>query len=459
MKERWTGFPGNMDAIGLGTQFGILGALLFGRAMLVMSEAAMVSANKNKLNVLLSEGDRRAGVLLEKLEVPERFFRSLQLLASFLGFLVVALGARWLTVPLSRRLEGWRLSGSEEVSIVLVVLFMTFVVLVFSEYVPKRAGMQHADTMGYKAVMIMTLLEKLVKPFTWMLSKFIHFFSSMFGVDLSKLERNLSLEEIRSIIEVGKERGVINETERSMLEGIFEFDNKLAREIMTPRTEVEMIEITEPISNIISKITNGNYSRVPMYLDEVDNIVGIIYIKDLFRQLINKGKPESIEDLLRKPYFAPETKFIDDLFKEMQTENAQMAILLDEYGGFSGIVTIEDLLEEIVGNIYDEHDTLDDYINKMTDNIYLIDALLGIDDFNDKMGFDLFSENADSIGGFVIEKLGRVPKKGDMVMFLGHEFRVQKMAGKRIKVLKLILNPDKEQEKGATASKKNGTDT
>jgi putative hemolysin len=177
-------------------------------------------------------------------------------------------------------------------------------------------------------------------------------------------------------------------------------------------------------------------------LDEVENVFGILYIKDLFRELVNKGKPGSIEEILRKPYFAPENKYIDDLFKEMQVANAQMAILLDEYGGFSGIVTIEDILEEIVGNIYDEHDVMDEYINKVTDNIYLVDALVSIDDFNDSLGFEIESENADSIGGYVIERLGRVPKKGDTVYYQGHEFKVQQMAGKRIKVLKVIMNQE-----------------
>lgn len=427
----------------LGPQLLTIVLLILVNAFFAMAEMAMVSANKVRIGVEAEKGNPRALKLQKILERPSDFLSTIQVGITLAGFLASAQAATGIAQEVTKLFASINIRINQQMAIVLITIVLAYFTLVFGELLPKRIALQNSEKIAMTMVPIVGFVATVLKPFVLLLSFSTSLFARLFGIHSDKLEENVSLEEIRSIIEVGKEKGVINETERDMLDGIFEFDNKLAREIMTPRTEVEMIEISEPIHNVIAKVTNGNYSRIPFYLDEVDNVIGILYIKDLFRELVNKGKPGNIEDILRKPYFAPENKYIDDLFKEMQVANAQMAILLDEYGGFSGIVTIEDILEEIVGNIYDEHDVMDEYINKVTDNIYLVDALVSIDDFNDSLGFEIESENADSIGGFVIERLGRVPKKGDTVYYEGHEFRVQQMAGKRIKVLKVILNQEK----------------
>lgn len=427
----------------LGPQLLTIVLLILVNAFFAMAEMAMVSANKVRIGVEADKGNPRALKLQKILERPSDFLSTIQVGITLAGFLASAQAATGIAQEVTMLFASISIRINQQVAIVLITIVLAYFTLVFGELLPKRIALQNSEKIAMTMVPIIGFVAMILKPFVMLLSFSTSLFARLFGIHTDKLEENVSLEEIRSIIEVGKEKGVINETERDMLDGIFEFDNKLAREIMTPRTEVEMIEISEPTNNVIAKVTNGNYSRIPFYLDEVDNVIGILYIKDLFRELVNKGKPGSIEEILRKPYFAPENKYIDDLFKEMQVANAQMAILLDEYGGFSGIVTIEDILEEIVGNIYDEHDVMDEYINKVTDNIYLVDALVSIDDFNDSLGFEIESENADSIGGYVIERLGRVPKKGDSVYYQGHEFKVQQMAGKRIKVLKVIMNQEK----------------
>ena len=427
----------------LGPQLLTIVFLIFVNAFFAMAEMAMVSANKVRIGVEADKGNPRALKLQKILERPSDFLSTIQVGITLAGFLASAQAATGIAQEVTMLFASINIRINQQMAIVLITIVLAYFTLVFGELLPKRIALQNSEKIAMTMVPIIGFVAMILKPFVLFLSFSTSLFARLFGIHTDKLEENVSLEEIRSIIEVGKEKGVINETERDMLDGIFEFDNKLAREIMTPRTEVEMIEISEPTHNVIAKVTNGNYSRIPFYLDEVDNVIGILFIKDLFRELVNKGKPGNIEDILRKPYFAPENKYIDDLFKEMQVANAQMAILLDEYGGFSGIVTIEDILEEIVGNIYDEHDVMDEYINKVTDNIYLVDALVSIDDFNDSLGFEIESENADSIGGYVIERLGRVPKKGDTVYYGGHGFKVQQMAGKRIKVLKVILNQEK----------------
>ncbi len=432
-----------MESSDLGSQLLFIVILILVNAFFAMTEMAMVSANKVRVNMMVDKGNKKAAKLQKILERPSNFLSTIQVGITLAGFLASAQAATGLAQHLTGLGDriGFNISGPA--AIVVITVILSYFTLVFGELVPKRVALQNSEKIAMATVGIISFISVVFKPFIVLLSFSTNIFARLLGISSETLEEEVSLEEIRSIIEVGREKGVINETERDMLDGIFEFDNRLAREIMTPRTEVEMIEITEPINNVVSKITNGNFSRIPFYVDEVDNVVGILYIKDLFRQLINKGKAGNIEDLLRKPYFAPENKYIDDLFKEMQIANAQMAILLDEYGGFSGIVTIEDILEEIVGNIYDEHDVFDEYINKVTNNIYLIDALVSVDDFNDALGFEIETDNADSIGGYVIERLGRVPKKGDSVFFDGHEFKVQQMSGRRIKVLKLIMDHDK----------------
>lgn len=432
-----------MDSSGLGSQILFIVVLILINAFFAMTEMAMVSANRVRINMMMEKGNKKAEKLQKILEKPSNFLSTIQVGITLAGFLASAQAATGLAKYMTDFIKMIGFNFSEQASIVVITIILSYFTLVFGELVPKRIALQNAEKIAMSTVGIVSVISTIFKPFVLFLSFSTNMFARLVGIHSETLEEDVSLEEIRSIIEVGREKGVINETERDMLDGIFEFDNRLAREIMTPRTEVEMIEVTEPINNVVSKITNGNYSRIPFYLDEVDNVVGILYIKDLFRQLINKGKAGNIEDLLRKPYFAPENKYIDDLFKEMQVANAQMAILLDEYGGFSGIVTIEDILEEIVGNLYDEHDVFDENINKVTDNIFLIDALVSVDDFNDALGFEIETDNADSIGGYVIERLGRVPKKGDSIFYDGHEFKVQQMSGRRIKVLKLILEQGK----------------
>jgi len=432
-----------MDSSGLGPDLLLILILLIVNAFFSMSEMAMVSSNKVKITMMKDKGNKKAANLLKILEKPSDFLSTIQVGITLAGFLASAQAATGLAEYFTAFMKRFSIPFTNQTSVLVITIILSYFTLVFGELIPKRVAMQNPEKIALSTISPIQVISKIFKPFVMFLSFSTTLFGRLFGIHSDKLEEELSLEEIRSIIEVGREKGVINETERNMLDGIFEFDNRMGREVMTPRTEVEMIDISEPVNNIVTKVTNGNFSRIPIYMDEVDNIIGILYIKDLFRQLINKGKPGNLEDLLRKPYFAPETKYIDDLFKEMQVANAQIAILLDEYGGFSGIVTIEDILEEIVGNIYDEHDDMDEYINKVTDNIYLIDAMVSIDDFNDVLGFEIDTDNADSIGGFVIEKLGRVPKKGDSIFYQGHEFKVQQMAGKRIKVLKLILNHDK----------------
>jgi putative hemolysin len=257
------------------------------------------------------------------------------------------------------------------------------------------------------------------------------------------VEEEVTEEEIRMMIDVGEENGVLNETEKEMIDGIFEFDNTLAKEIMTPRTNVFTLDIEISVKEIIDKVLEEQYSRIPVYEEETDNIIGILFMKDLFIA-VTKTKPEEIciRDLLRQAYFVPETKNIDILFRELQKSKNHMAILIDEYGGFSGIVTIEDLIEEVMGNIFDEYDEdyeSSEYIQKMDNSTYMVSGMVGIDEINEKLNINLPSEHFDTVGGFVIDLLGSIPKDNEepVVEYENLVIKVEKINEKRIELLKI----------------------
>ncbi|MFZ2257797.1 MAG: hemolysin family protein, partial [Clostridiaceae bacterium] len=327
---------------------------------------------------------------------------------------------------------------SETVAFVLITLIVSYFTLVFGELLPKRLALQKPEAIALGVSGTITNVSKAVKPFVKLLSGSTTFFAKLFGIHSDNIEEEISISEIRAKIEEGKERGVFNQTERDMLDGIFEFDNRLAREVMTPRTDVVLVDIAEEPDNIIRMVTNGRFTRLPVYEGDPDNIIGILVIKDLYREYINKGSIKDIRKIMRDIFFAPETKHIDDLFKQMQSQNQHLAVLIDEYGGFSGIVTIEDLLEEIVGNIFDEHDITFTEINRIGRDTYVVDGMVTVDQINDDLNLDLDTENADTIGGYFIEKLGRVPEKGDRIEDVAIEMEVLRIRGRRIKDLKIV---------------------
>jgi len=276
----------------------------------------------------------------------------------------------------------------------------------------------------------------------------------LFKIPTENLEEKVSEEEIRMMIDVGEETGVINITEKEMIDGIFQFDDTLAKEIMTPRPNVFAIDVETPIRDVVDTVLSEQYSRVPVYEEDIDNIIGVLYMKDLFIDLThahNEGREmRSTREMLRPPYFVPETKNIDTLFKELQSTKNHMAMLIDEYGGFSGIVTIEDLIEEIMGNIFDEYDESHEAIKLIAPNTYMVDGLLSINDLNAALDLELPSDNFDTVGGLVVSLLGSIPKENEHpeVKYDRIRFRIEKVDEKRIEKLKLTLPAKSEEDEG-----------
>lgn len=256
-------------------------------------------------------------------------------------------------------------------------------------------------------------------------------------------------EEVMSMLEAGQESGILKEEGKKMINSIFAFDDKLAYEIMTPRTDVFVIDIDDPPEEYLNDLMTMRYSRIPVCKGETDNIIGILHIKDYLIQAWEKGfDGVDIASIIRKAYFVPETKNIDSLLYEMQRTKQQIAILIDEYGGFSGIVTMEDIIEQVVGDIDDEYDEEEEIIDKVDDNIYLVDGDVDLDDLDEELGIDLVSETSETIGGFIIDILGEIPDEKDVgriIEFENYQFKIMAIQDRRIERVKVYIMPDEQE--------------
>ncbi|EQB86026.1 putative hemolysin [Clostridium punense] len=411
-------------------------------AFFASAEMAIVSLNKNRLRMLAEEGNKKALLLEKLLEEPSKFLSTIQIGITLAGFFSSASAATGISDDFAQVLKGAGVPYSSQIALVVITIILSYITLVFGELYPKRIALQKAESIALFAVTPIMFISKATKPFIRLLSFSTNLLVKITGHDTENLEEKVSKEEIRSLIEVGQEHGVINETEKEMIESIFEFDNKRAEEIMTPRTEVFLIDITSSSMDIAKKLLEEQYSRIPVYEEDSDNIIGILYLKDYFLEASKHGfENVEIRSILRTPYFVPETKNIDDLFKELQKSNNHMAILIDEYGGFSGIVTIEDLIEEVMGNIFDEYDEVECDIMKVDNNTFIVNGLLAIDEFNDYLDTNLQCEHSETIGGFVVNLLGSIPteEEDQIVEYENLVFKIEDVKEKRIEKVRVSI--------------------
>ncbi len=433
--------------------------LIFVNAFFSASEMAIVSINKNKISLLASEGNQKAILISKLIGEPSRFLATIQVGVTLAGFLTSAFAATSISKYLSAALERINIYGSESVSVIVITILMSYLTLVFGELFPKRLALNNSEKIAMLTVTPVLFFSKVTKPFVKFLTFSTNLLLRIFGITSENLEEKVSEEEIRMLINVGEETGVIKETEKDMIEGIFQFDDTLAKEIMTPRTNVFAIDIETPSDEILDQVLSEQYSRIPVYEEDIDNIIGVLYMKDLFVNLRKTQDAKtglgSIKEMLRPAYFVPETKNIDTLFRELQSTKNHMAMLIDEYGGFAGIVTIEDLIEEIMGNIFDEYDDSDEDIKVIDQHTYEVSGLVSINDINEALQIELPSDNYDTIGGFVMNLLGSIPSEEEnpVLEYEGMKFKIEKVSEKRVEVLKIRLTeaPEEEGEEGAEA--------
>lgn len=437
------------DAGNILVQITILVILTLVNSFFACAEMAMVSVNKNKIRKYADEGKDSAKLVLKFLDEPTKFLSTIQVAITLAGFFSSAAAAAGLSAPVGELLERFHISYGPQLSLILVTLILSYFTLVFGELVPKRIALQKPEAISLFCVKPVRMVARIASPFIKLLTFSTNLLTKPFGMKEGNTEEMLSREEIKSLVREGQVHGVLNKKEREMINSIMEFDDKSAKEIMTPRINVFAIDITAPKEEYMPELLEARYTRIPVYEEDIDNIVGILFIKDFLKQAISKGfENVNLRDILRKPYLVPESKIARDLFRELQQTRKQIAVLIDEYGGFSGIVTMEDLVEEIMGDIEDEYDPDSVKINKLDENTYLIDGMVTIDELNNRLDLDLYSENYDTISGYLIEEIGSIPQeRDDRVIEIDHlVFRLVSVKHKRIDKVKLYIGSRKDGE-------------
>ena len=430
------------EPMSLVSQFILILVLTLLNAFFASAEMAIVSVNRNRIKMLADDGNKKASLLVDLLEEPNKFLSTIQVGITLAGFFSSASAATGISEVIGASLSQLGIPYAQSISLVVITIILSYFTLVFGELVPKRIALQKSEQMAMLSVRPIVFVSKFAKPFVKLLSLSTNLLLRVIGMSDTDLEEKVSREEIKSLVDAGEEYGVINQIEKEMINSIFDFDDKLAKEVMTPRTEVYMINSKLPLS--IEELLEENYSRIPVYEGDMDNIIGILYLKDFLHEAYQVGfENVDIKKLLHRPYFVPECKNIDQLFKELQKSKNHLAVLIDEYGGFSGIVTIEDLIEEVMGDINDEYDDDDPVIRKIDNDTYIVNGLISIKELNDKLHLNLDeeTEDYDTLGGFLINQIDYIPSETEecMVEYENLVFKIECVKDKRIEMVKIHI--------------------
>lgn len=416
-------------------------------AFFACAEMAIVSVNKNKLKRLSDSGNKKANLVLNLLDEPTKFLSTIQVAITLAGFFSSASAATGLSGTLGNWLVSLHVPYGSQISFIATTILLSYFTLVMGELVPKRIALQKTEEISMFVVKPILTVSKIAAPFIRLLTVSTNLITRLFGAKNDAIEDLISREEIKSLVEEGQVHGVLNENEKEMITSIIEFDDKLAKEVMTPKVNIFAIDILDPLDEYIDTLLESKYSRIPVYEDDIDNVIGILYSKDFMREAIKVGYQNvNIRSIMSKPYLVPDSKNIYELFKELQKSKNHIAVLIDEYGGFSGIVTMEDLVEEVMGDIEDEYDTTVAKIKKLDNSTYLIDGLLTIDELNDELDLNISSENYETISGLLIDTMGEIPGEEDdrTIEIENLVFKIESVKKKRIDKIKLYINREEQ---------------
>lgn len=419
--------------------------LLIGlNAFFAASEIALISLNDNKIRYMAEEGNKKAKLLSVLLSEPSKFLATIQIGITLAGFMASAFAAESFSDPLVRFLVSTGIAIPESIlktiSLILVTILLSYFTLVFGELVPKRLAMKKAEAISMRVASPLNFLSVVASPFVRFLTASTNFFVRLFGVDPNAREEEVTEEEIRMMVDVGEEKGTIHETEKEMINNIFEFDNKYVTEIMTHRTDIVGVPTDAGLEEVLAVFHEEKYTRLPVYEDNIDHIVGILHVKDLINILGSGNTTDfSIGTILRKPYFVPSSRKTDMLFKDLKQSKTHLAVVIDEYGGTAGIVTMEDLIEEIVGNISDEYDEEEREVDKIDEGTFVIKGYVSLDTVAELLETELPVEEYETLSGFLIGQLGRIPQADEKpeIEFNGLVFKVKEMEGKKIARVKV----------------------
>jgi CBS domain containing-hemolysin-like protein len=394
------------------------------------SEVGLISITRAKARTLVNEGKVGSHAVAALKESPEHL-----LITILIGNTIVTTAAASIATAVAIQIFG-------DIGVGIATFFVIFMLLVFGEIGPKVYAARASDSFVLTIAPIILFLSRIFTPIIWLVERI----SPKFGIGKEIAEPSLTEEEIKEWIDVGKEDGTIEQGEQDMLYSVLDFADTTAREIMTPRIDVIAMEDTVSFEEAIRLFNETGFSRIPVYHDQIDNIVGILNVKDVFSAMVSRRKDSTIRETMYDPMFVPETKKIDDLLKELQVHRVQIAIIIDEYSSFVGIVTVEDILEEIVGDIMDEYDKEEPDVQNISEGVFVVDAQMWVEDINEQMEIDLpVDESYETIGGLIIDRLGHIPlHPGEKIEINEGKITlvVMQMHGRRIVKVKIVIHPE-----------------
>ncbi|MFM0816839.1 hemolysin family protein [Streptococcus suis] len=427
----------------------ILFLLTLFNAFFSASEMALVSLNRSRVEQKAADGEKKYIRLLQVLENPNNFLSTIQVGITFISILsgaslandLGAVFAKWMGNSTTAQTAGYWLA----------LAMLTFVSIVLGELYPKRIAMNMKENLAVVTAPVIIFLGKIVSPFVWLLSAATNLISRITPMNFDDADEQMTRDEIEYILT--KSEQTLDAEEIEMLQGVFSLDELMAREVMVPRTDAFMVDIEEDTETIMAAILKQNFSRIPVYDGDKDNIIGLIHTKKILSEAFSNGFDNlNIRRIMQEPLFVPETIFVDDLLTSLRNTQNQMAILLDEYGGVAGLVTLEDLLEEIVGEIDDETDKTEIFVREIADNTYIVQGNMTLNDFNEHFEMELESDNVDTIAGYYLTGVGTIPSQDEKVSFevdsKDHHLVLinDKVKNGRVTKLKLLITPLEKEE-------------
>lgn len=411
----------------LGMQITILVALLFFSAFFSMSETALMSMSKIRLRHLVENHVKHAKLTQDLLDHPN------QLLGTILvGNNLVNIAAS--AIATSIAIYFWNNKG-----VGIATFLMTLLILIFGEITPKNIAIDYTEEIVLFIAPIMSVFVKIFSPVVWILTNFTNGLLHLFGVNKQEKKPLITEEELKTIVEVSSQEGVLESDEKEIIDNIFEYSDMRVKDIMIQRMDIVAVDVSATYEEVVEAFGEKQFSRIPVYEDTIDNIVGVLYAKDLFFIPVEKIKQFDIKKYMREPFYTYEFIKISDFFRRMQGDRIHIAIVLDEYGGVAGIITMEDIIESILGDINDEYDPQDEEdIVCIKEGEYLVNGSVRLEDLNEEIGTHFESEDFESIGGFILGILGRIPRTGEIINYESIRFVIEKVDKSRIMKIRLF---------------------
>jgi putative hemolysin len=399
-------------------------------AILSSSEVAFISLNRIRLRHLVEKGDKNAKIAQKIRDEHDRLFSAVILSGNLFTVLATSVGT---AIAIS-------LLG-EDIGIVIATAAMTVLTVVFGELAPKTFAVTHAESISLKMAKPIELYIRTISPLVWVLNKLSNSIIRLFGGEVKPAPQLLTEEEMKAMIKIGEEEGAIEKEEKDMLHNVFAFGDKKVTEAMVPRTEMVSIPEKAVVADVLSLVSEEGYSRYPVIRETVDNINGVLYVKDIVRKMADEDVPTStpIKNFVRDAFYIPESKMVTALLDDMQKNKFQIAIVVDEHGGTAGLITLEDIMEEIVGSLQDEFEAIEaeKEVEIVDERTFVVSGSTGLDEINELINIEINSEEFHTIGGFLFGLFGHLPKTGEQLRYHELRFLILEMEGKKIEKIKI----------------------